>query len=224
MSDEPTYRVRYRVEAWGQPVPAGEYDQVQSGVRVRKDNYGYTDELLLASILQDDAGQRSSILLVSESGPPSRDLLLAVREQIDRALVLQATPAWPDLSPAAQHLANLDDFNRTINTALAQGLAVNVPWQDQEDNECGEGILIPGLANTAKKIMRSLPDSERLRDVVVEQPIPTWPWFRELLDGLKSQLSEPPPDPYLVLMSGDEYARWLQWQDEYKNPNSYNDD
>src|SRR5690242_17106329 len=84
-----TYAVRYCHEDWNKPVPADNlYRQVRPGIRVSSTDYGYTDVLFAASVLLDEAGEYSSILLLSSEGgeKPSRKLLEAVREQIDHYL------------------------------------------------------------------------------------------------------------------------------------------
>lgn len=86
MSDEKVYGVRYRVEHWNKPAE-NKGKKVANLVRVSDDDHGYADVLFLASIVFDDDGQFSILLMDSMNGPkPSRRILEAVRYQIDHHL------------------------------------------------------------------------------------------------------------------------------------------
>lgn len=83
---EQIYKVRFFAEPWNKP-KASKVREVMPGVSVCEDNFGYTDVLFAASILHDEKGKISSILLMSsEDGPVSRKVLEAVRDQIDHHL------------------------------------------------------------------------------------------------------------------------------------------
>ena len=80
---EKNYGVRYWFERWGRPPTEPTFDQVQRGIRTVGENIGYADDVFCASILRDDDGTITSILLLSsESMPPSKAILEAVRDQI----------------------------------------------------------------------------------------------------------------------------------------------
>lgn len=84
------YKVRYYVEQWGKE-PAEETTKTGvPGVRVAGPNFGYTDILFVASIIQDDDGNLASILLLDSDSKvlpgPSRKVLEAVRDQINHQL------------------------------------------------------------------------------------------------------------------------------------------
>lgn len=78
------YKIRYLVEPWNKP--RGEaVPTMVDGVKVSVDNYGYADELFVASIMHEKAGGES-ILLLSSEGEPTRALLEKIRTQIDHYL------------------------------------------------------------------------------------------------------------------------------------------
>lgn len=87
MSDEQIYKIRYSIELWNKP-PDQEFIQVRKNVRVTKTDYGYTDELFLASILKNEDGSVDSVLLLdSEDGPNiTKSKLLLIRDAIDHHL------------------------------------------------------------------------------------------------------------------------------------------
>jgi hypothetical protein len=81
------YKVRYSVEGWNKPMEGKIKREAMPGVSVAKGSYGYTDTLFLASIIRDDKGEIGSILLLeSDRGHPSREVLEAVRDQIEHHL------------------------------------------------------------------------------------------------------------------------------------------
>lgn len=72
-------RVRYKVEPWGKSQPTNETTRAYN-------EWGYADELVIASVIED-----SVILFSTESNGtngavPSRELLLRMRRWIDLAL------------------------------------------------------------------------------------------------------------------------------------------
>ena len=88
------YQIRYSVEgAENSPDGKGfERDsatRISDGLSVSHTDYGYSDDLFVASVLRDDAGEIDSVLLLgTDRGTPtgpkiSRELLMAVKEQID---------------------------------------------------------------------------------------------------------------------------------------------
>lgn len=82
-----TYGVRYCVEPWNKPPGCLSRERPFPGVRVSDDNHGYADALLVASILRDEEGIASILLLATEGGPnPPRELLEAVRNAITHHL------------------------------------------------------------------------------------------------------------------------------------------
>lgn len=81
-----SYAVRYSVEPWNKPVPSSaKGPRARPGITVSTNDYGYTDLLFLASILED-----GSVLLLSseqrDEGRPSRALLERIRDQINHQL------------------------------------------------------------------------------------------------------------------------------------------
>jgi hypothetical protein len=82
------YKIRYMVEEWNKPAGSKTRKTEFDGIKVSTDNYGYTDELLVASILHDEKGEIKSIGLFSSEGRlmPSRKLLEAVKSQIEHQL------------------------------------------------------------------------------------------------------------------------------------------
>jgi hypothetical protein len=82
------YRVRYKVQLWNKPV-VSETRQGPPGVKVSKDDYGYTDEILVVSILKDGEGKTTSMAFfdsVSCNGQPPREMMEEIRDQIDHYL------------------------------------------------------------------------------------------------------------------------------------------
>jgi hypothetical protein len=81
------YGVRYKVEDWNKPRPAGG-KQVQAGITVSDDDHGYADAVFVASIVRKPNGETESVLLLdSDSGGlPTREMLLLIREAIDHQL------------------------------------------------------------------------------------------------------------------------------------------
>lgn len=51
--NEGIYGVRYFCEPWNKPME-GETKEVQSGIKICKGNYGYADDVLIASIIRDE--------------------------------------------------------------------------------------------------------------------------------------------------------------------------
>lgn len=82
-TNEKKYALRYSVEPWGKTVPettAGTL--VAEGVMVSDDDYGYTDSLLLASIVKDEKGNASILILDNEAGEPTLETLCLLRRHI----------------------------------------------------------------------------------------------------------------------------------------------
>lgn len=69
------YKIRYLIEAWDKPAPLDSSKPVMPGVRVSGNDYGYTDDLFVVSIV--DLGERESFLILSssEGGPPGREMV-----------------------------------------------------------------------------------------------------------------------------------------------------
>lgn len=89
------YKIRYLIEPWGKPANS-DGKKVLPGVIKSRDNYGYADDIFLASIIRDEKGNVTSIMLIdSVSGAyPSRDMLEMIRDQIDHYLD-EHTPSSP---------------------------------------------------------------------------------------------------------------------------------
>ena len=84
---EHVYKIRYMVQDWNKP-RENQGKQVLPNVRVSDTNYGYADSLFVVSIMNDDAGNPASFLLLDSEtmGMPSREMLLQIRAQIDHCL------------------------------------------------------------------------------------------------------------------------------------------
>lgn len=85
------YKIRYFIEDWNKPIPPEEKKKtvkVMPGVSVSGSNLGYADALFIASIVRDDDGKASVLLLDSDSqsGRPSKEMLVDIRDQIDHQL------------------------------------------------------------------------------------------------------------------------------------------
>lgn len=79
------YKVRYLVEPWSAP-RTEEVVEVMPGIQVSKSNYGYTDRLFLASIIDEGDGL-DVMFLDTEDGPyPSREILELIKDRIDHYL------------------------------------------------------------------------------------------------------------------------------------------
>jgi hypothetical protein len=80
------YKLRYRIEPWDGP-PEEPSERVSNHVR-RTQNWGYTDNLFIASILDEGPDENGSVLLLEarRQGPPSKEILLLIRSAIDAAL------------------------------------------------------------------------------------------------------------------------------------------
>lgn len=88
MSDH-AYKVRYSIEPWNKPVPPREIGaEFAPGITKSKTDFGYTDILFIGSVLVDEEGEYSSIMLMSSEGNliPSRKLLEAIKGQIEHML------------------------------------------------------------------------------------------------------------------------------------------
>lgn len=71
-NEPPTYRVRYFVEEWNKPVPQEDMGgKISEGIRMSKSNYGYTDTLLLVSIVENEGAASVMLLDTSTRGQPS---------------------------------------------------------------------------------------------------------------------------------------------------------
>lgn len=81
------YAIRYFVQEWNKPVPkdfVGE--EVIDGVTMSKSDFGYTDQLVIISIIDDEESKSFLICDSKEQGPPSRETLIAIREAINHQL------------------------------------------------------------------------------------------------------------------------------------------
>lgn len=89
MEDVRKYRIRYYLETGSFSRPQDAV-QVRDGISVSNDNYGYADDVFVASILHDESGNPSSILLLSgegnPAGAPSRKMLETIRDLINHTL------------------------------------------------------------------------------------------------------------------------------------------
>lgn len=93
MSEEHNYRLRYRVDPWGKPLE-GIPKQIIPGITVMSNNgnWGYTDDLLMVSVVRlEDGSIESLLLLTSEEAArdalhPTPELLKEVRDYIDHWL------------------------------------------------------------------------------------------------------------------------------------------
>ena len=82
------YAIRYLVEPWGKPREHTDSISVRPGIQVQSDNYGYADDVFLASILRGEDGKISSILLLDSKGghKPTVEILEAVKKAIEHHL------------------------------------------------------------------------------------------------------------------------------------------
>ena len=82
------YKVRYLVEPWNRPPENLSDRRPMPGVVVSANNYGYTDTILVVSILRDKQGTPTSVLMLDSDsgGRPNRELLELVRQHIDHYL------------------------------------------------------------------------------------------------------------------------------------------
>lgn len=80
------YKVKYKVQVGDFTAPRGGA-KAGDGVRVSKDDHGYTDELFLASVVYDKDGSSSILLLSTESGGrPSLSMLRKIKHVIEAEL------------------------------------------------------------------------------------------------------------------------------------------
>lgn len=90
--DKRTYAIRYLVDGWNKPVPAKDAngEHVCDGVRISNSNYGYTDTLLVCSVIRDDVTNEIVSIFFADSdsmvGKPSRELMTAIRDEINHYL------------------------------------------------------------------------------------------------------------------------------------------
>jgi len=91
--EQQSYLIRYRVEEWGKP-PAEEVRATpHKSINVGED-WSYTDKLFMASIIMDEDGNVSSVLLLDDLGGPNvpRGILELVKQQIEHHLRHHAGP------------------------------------------------------------------------------------------------------------------------------------
>jgi hypothetical protein len=83
-----TYRIRYRIEEWNKPAEDLEAKAVQPGIRKSTTDYGFADEVLVASILNYGTPDVTVLLVdsVSMACNPPRELLVLVRDVINHFL------------------------------------------------------------------------------------------------------------------------------------------
>lgn len=82
------YKIRYCIEEWNQPAVTINPEQVMPNVRTTEGNYGYTDQLVFASILHNDNGDPASVLFVDTDArsTPDRHTLEFLRDHIQHLL------------------------------------------------------------------------------------------------------------------------------------------
>lgn len=83
------YKIRYLVELWNKPPQSEDVGESSiPGVRQSTTDYGYADDLFVASIVRSEDGKAESILLMdSISGsPPDKKMLELVKKQIEHYL------------------------------------------------------------------------------------------------------------------------------------------
>jgi hypothetical protein len=85
---ERTYKLRYLIEDWGKPAEAPNSRQVLPNVRSTDGNYGFTDQLVFASILHNDHGDPVSIFMVDSEARsvPDKHTLEFLRDHIQHLL------------------------------------------------------------------------------------------------------------------------------------------
>lgn len=82
------YRVRYSVEIGKFDKPK-DTTRIAPGVTASPDNFGYADDLFVASIINGDSDSESILLLSTEGTKdckPSRAMLTKIRDLIDHYL------------------------------------------------------------------------------------------------------------------------------------------
>lgn len=85
------YKIRYLAEPWNKPIPPGGAEdepaivEGEESIISSTDNYGYTDTLFVASILEDKKGNISSVAIFDSNNCqyPSVEVLEAVKKAID---------------------------------------------------------------------------------------------------------------------------------------------
>lgn len=79
------YAIRYLVEEWNKPSNGGV--RLMPGITVSPDDHGYTDRLLVVSILYDGDEIDSALILDTKTkGPPDREIMEFLKEHIEHYL------------------------------------------------------------------------------------------------------------------------------------------
>lgn len=85
MSKKRNYGIRYSVEEWNKP-PENVAEKVAPGITVSNDNYGYTDDIVVVSILKDEFGEIGSMALFSNlmrDKKIPKDVLERLKEEVE---------------------------------------------------------------------------------------------------------------------------------------------
>lgn len=82
------YHIRYKVEQWDKPVPESirsTATKVASQVSVSSNDYGFCDDVFIASIIRNKEGEVVSVLLLDSisEGSPDRKTLELIKTQIE---------------------------------------------------------------------------------------------------------------------------------------------
>jgi hypothetical protein len=85
------YKIRYFMEFWDKKpdwVDIAATRAVIPGVRPSNTDYGYTDRLVVASIIENPDGTPASVLLCDSKtgGPPDREILEVLAKQIQHQI------------------------------------------------------------------------------------------------------------------------------------------
>jgi hypothetical protein len=84
------YPIRYLVEPWNKPIDPDNKQRksVIPGVTVSTNNYGYTDQILIMSVIVGEDGEESVLILDSESkgNIPTRRMLEICIQQCQHIL------------------------------------------------------------------------------------------------------------------------------------------
>ncbi len=87
------YKCRYLAEPWNKPIPTDtlltRMEVNDNSAVVTNNGYGYSDEILVVSMLNDKEGNVSSIALfdsVSKCGRPSKEMITEIRDYLNHYL------------------------------------------------------------------------------------------------------------------------------------------
>lgn len=85
------YKIRYLVEDWNKPPDWVDVAATRAsipGVKVSNTDYGYTDRLVVASVIEHPDGTPASVLLCDSKtgGPPDREILEALLKQVQHQI------------------------------------------------------------------------------------------------------------------------------------------